>query len=163
MQNDLTSQLIILYCSQMIVGSSHSSVVVGLRTPFKTMLLFTISFIGHHRPVSAGFRIVRSSAILIIVPPYRKWIEIQEVMQKKKKAERREVVQTGKGSSVNWCGLGREASSAGPLEVTPRPAAGWLGAAGSAAASAFGGECDFFCQNEEIRPALRRAFVHTPC
>lgn len=98
MQNDLTSQLIILYCSQMIVGSSHST-VVGLRTPFKTTLLFTISFIGHHRPVPAGFRIARSSAILIIVPPYRKWIEIQEVMQKKKKKKSRKT-----GSGADWEG-----------------------------------------------------------
>lgn len=64
---------------------------------------------------------------------------------------------------MNWCRLGREASSARPLEVTPRPAAGWLGAAGS---SAFRGECGFlgfFCQNEEIRPALGGALVHRQC
>lgn len=61
MQNDLTSQIMILHCSQMLAGSSHST-GVGLRTPFNTMLLFIISFISHHRPVPAGFRIAMSGA-----------------------------------------------------------------------------------------------------
>lgn len=54
-------------------------------------------------------------------------------------------------------------SSAGPLEVSPRLVTGRLVTAGSSAfCSAFGREHNFFCQNEEIRPALvSAALVHT--